>query len=90
MLSQTRNLAAAKAFFKQALTIVGHKLKRVTTDKHVAYRRAIRRILGRKVLHRTNQYLNNRIDQDHRARWVRQLRTASRKHRDARSAWIIC
>ena len=66
MLSQTRDLVAAKAFFKQALATVGHKPERVTTDKHAAYPRAIRRILGRKVLHRTNQYLNNRIEQDHR------------------------
>jgi transposase-like protein len=29
--------------------------------------RAIRRTLGRKVEHRTNKYLNNRIEQDHRA-----------------------
>ena len=40
---------------------------RVTTDKHASYPRAIRRILGRQVLHRTNQYLNNRLEQDHRA-----------------------
>ncbi len=67
MLSKTRDLVAAKAFFKQAITIVGHKPERVTTDKHAAYPRAIRHILGRKVLHRTNQYLNNRLEQDHRA-----------------------
>ncbi len=40
---------------------------RVTTDKHPAYPRAIRWILGRKVLHRTNQYLNNLTEQSHRA-----------------------
>jgi len=67
MLSTTRDLAAAKAFFKQAVVTVGHKPERVTTDKHAAYPRAIRRVLGRKVLHRTSQYLNNRIEQDHRA-----------------------
>jgi len=38
----------------------------VTTVKHASYRRAVRHILGRKVLHRTSQYLNNRIEQDHR------------------------
>ncbi len=66
MVSVTRDLAAAKAFFKQAATTVGHKPERVTTDKHAAYPRAIRRTLGRHVLHRTNQYLNNRLEQDHR------------------------
>ena len=35
-------------------------------DQHATYPRAIRRALGRHVLHRTNQYLNNRIEQDHR------------------------
>ena len=32
MLSKTRDLVAAKAFFKQAITTVGHKPDRVTTD----------------------------------------------------------
>ena len=40
---------------------------RVTTDKHPAYPKAIRWIVGRNVLHRQSQYLNNRIEQDHRA-----------------------
>ena len=67
MLSKTRDLVAAKAFFKQAIATVGHKPDRVTTDKHAAFPRAIRRLLGRKVLHRINQYLNNRLEQDHRS-----------------------
>src|SRR5512142_3056596 len=46
MLSKTRDLVAAKAFFKQAITTVGHKPDRVTADKHASYPRAIRRILG--------------------------------------------
>ncbi len=66
MLSQTRDLVAAKAFFKQAIRTVGHKPDRVTTDKHASYPRAIQHTLRRKVLHRTNQYLNNRVEQDHR------------------------
>ena len=66
MLSEKRDLRAATMFFKQAMATVGHKPERVTTDKHASYRRAVRRSLGRKVLHRTSQYLNNRIEQDHR------------------------
>src|SRR5579859_7352826 len=66
MVSVTRDLAAAKAFFKQAVASVGHKPERVTTDKHAAYPRGIRRILGRKVLHLTIQFLYNRIEHDHR------------------------
>jgi putative transposase len=66
MLSQTRDLAATTAFFKQTLDTVGHKPERVTTDGYDAYPRAIRRTLGRKVEHRTSRYLNNRVEQDHR------------------------
>ncbi len=66
MLSEKRNMAAAKRFFTQAKDVVGHKPEKVTTDGHDAYPRAIRRILGRKVVHRTSKYLNNRIEQDHR------------------------
>jgi putative transposase len=40
--------------------------ERVTTDGHDAYPRAIRETLGSDVLHRTNRYLNNRLEQDHR------------------------
>jgi transposase-like protein len=66
MLSEKRDMEAAKRFFKGAREVVGHKPEKVTTDGHDSYPRAIRRILGRKVLHRTNKYLNNRIEQDHR------------------------
>jgi DDE superfamily endonuclease len=59
MLSPTRDLGAAKAFFKQAIETVGHKPERVMTDGHGAYPQAIRRALGRKTVHRTSQYLNN-------------------------------
>jgi putative transposase len=66
MLSEHRDMETAKKFLAQAREVVGHRPVRVTTDGHDAYPRAIRRILGRKVLHRTNKYLNNRIEQDHR------------------------
>ncbi len=51
---------------KQAVTVVGHAPERVTTDGHDSYPRAIRETLGSDVLHRTNRYLNNRLEQDHR------------------------
>jgi len=68
MLSEKRDMQeeAAKEFFMRAKEVVGHRPTRVTTDGHDAYPRAIRRILGRKVQHRTNRYLNNRVEQDHR------------------------
>ena len=63
MLSEHRDMQAARRFFSQAREVVGHKPTRVTTDGHDAYPRAIRRILGHKVEHRTNKYLNNRLEQ---------------------------
>jgi putative transposase len=66
MLSERRDMAAAKRFFTLALQGVGHTPEKVTTDGHDAYPRAIRETLGPAVLHRCNQYLNNRIEQDHR------------------------
>ena len=46
-------MEAAKRFFTQALAVVGHAPERVTSD-------------GPDVFHRTNTYLNNRLEQDHR------------------------
>jgi putative transposase len=66
MLSEKRDMEAAKRFFKQAANVVGHAPERVTTDGHDSYPRAIRETLGHEVLHRCNRYLNNRIEQDHR------------------------
>jgi putative transposase len=66
LLSETRDLNAARRFFRGARAVVGHAPDRVTTDGHDAYPRAIRRTLGRKVVHRRNRYLSNRLEQDHR------------------------
>ena len=66
MLSENRDMASAKRFFAQAKDVASNKPTRVTTDGHASYPRAVRRMLGRKVVHRTNRYLNNRIEQDHR------------------------
>jgi len=66
MLSKRRDMVAARRFFKQAKEVAGHAPERVITDGHIAYPCAIRRILGRKVVHRTSRYLNNRLEQDHR------------------------
>ena len=66
MLSEHRNLTAAKRFFRSAKAVTGVIPDRVTTDGHDAYPRAIRLELGSCVWHRTNSYLNNRLEQDHR------------------------
>ena len=64
--SRNRNLAAAKRFFRSAKAVTCVIPDRVTTDGHDAYPRAIRTELGSRVRHRTNGYLNNRLEQDHR------------------------
>jgi putative transposase len=39
---------------------------RITSDGHDAYSRAIQNVFGDRVTHRTNRYLNNHLEQDHR------------------------
>ncbi|CAA9385570.1 MAG: Integrase, catalytic region, partial [uncultured Chloroflexia bacterium] len=65
MLSEHRDMDAAKRFFKGALEIAEQAPERVTTDGHDSYPRAIRETLGEDVTHRYNPYLYNRIEQDH-------------------------
>jgi putative transposase len=66
LLSEQRDMAAARRFFRQALDIAGHAPEQVTTDGHDAYPRAIRETLGDEVIHRTSRDKNKRIEQDHR------------------------
>lgn len=59
-------MEAAKQFFRQAVAVVGSVPNQVTTDGHTSYPRAIRKTMGETVHHRTNKYLNNILEQDHR------------------------
>ena len=65
-LSEHRELAAARAFFRSAKAVTGVTPDRVTTVGHDAYPSAIRTELGQHVRHQTSRYLNNRLEQDHR------------------------
>ena len=65
-LSEHRNLAAARAFFRSAKAVTGVTPDRVTADGHDAYPSAIRTELGKHVRHRTSRHLNDRLEQDHR------------------------
>jgi len=65
-LSEKRDKAAAEAFFRSARTVTGSVPERVTTDGHNSYPGAITAELGEAVHHRTNRYLNNHLEQDHR------------------------
>jgi putative transposase len=66
LLSERRDLKAARAFFRSAKVVTGVVPARVTTDGHDSYPAAIRGELGKDVRHRTSAYLNNRLEQDHR------------------------
>jgi transposase-like protein len=65
MLSETRDMAPAEKFFRSAKAVTGVTPARVTIGGHDSYPRAIQSQLGAYV-HRNSQYLNNRIEQDHR------------------------
>jgi putative transposase len=58
---------AAQRFFRQAHVVAGQAPERVTTDGHSSYLRAIRETFGEHIEHRCSRYLNNRIEQGHRA-----------------------
>jgi transposase-like protein len=66
LLSEKRDKAAARAFFRSARTVTGRVPERVTSDGHDAYPGAIKAELGEEVRHRTNRYLNTHVEQDHR------------------------
>jgi len=66
LLSEKRDMEAAKRFFARALDIAARAPAQVTTDGHDAYPRAIRETLGGEVTHRCSRFKNNRIEQDHR------------------------
>ena len=84
MLSPTRDMKAARRFFCSARSVAGFVPDRVTTDGHNSYPRAIRSTLGRNVRHRTNVYLYNRLEQDHRgSKGAFDVCAASKEHEAA-------
>lgn len=66
LLSEHCDMAVAQAFFQLAKSATGVTPNQVTTDGHGSYPPAIRSTLGRRVVHRTSAYKNNRLEQDHR------------------------
>ena len=69
LLTGKRDLAAARRFFERAID--QHDLpKSITIDKSGANMAAVRGVIadtGANILLRQNKYLNNRVEQDHRA-----------------------
>jgi putative transposase len=55
MLSEHRDLAAARAFFRSAKPVTGVTPDRVTTDGRDTYPRAIRTELGKHVRHNASE-----------------------------------
>jgi putative transposase len=66
LLSETRDKAAARAFFRSARTVTGQIPARGTSDGPTAYPGALKAAFGEAVHHRTNRYLNTHLAQDHR------------------------
>jgi putative transposase len=66
LLSEERDRAAAEVFLRSARTVTSRIPERVTSDGHDAYPGAITAELGEEVRHRSNRYLNNHLEQDHR------------------------
>ena len=73
LLSETRDLGAARRFFQKALAAPGHPRPRVVTvDGNPSYPAVIQELkrageLGRRCRCRPVPYLNNIVEQDHRA-----------------------
>jgi transposase, IS6 family len=73
LLSETRDLEAARRFFRKALAAPGHARPRViTVDGNPSYPAVIQELkragaLGRRCRCRPVPYLNNIVEQDHRA-----------------------
>ena len=70
-LSRTRDVAAAKAFFKKAIRHEGRPPHTITLDGYAASHRAVREmrddgLLPKRMKLRSSKYLNNLIEQDHR------------------------
>ena len=91
LLSLKRDAAAAKRFFQKALRSPNHPRPRVVNvDGNPAYPRAIdelkgSRELGRRCRCRPVRYLNNIVEQDHRA--IKRRVRAMQGFRSFHSAW---
>ena len=91
LLSAKRDAAAAERFLAKALGGENHPAPRViNTDEHAGYPRAIERLKATGALeencrHRPAQYLNNVLEQDHRA--IKRRVRASQHFRSFWGAW---
>ncbi len=94
-LSETRDLAAAQAFFRSAKSVTQVEPEQITTDGHTSYPKAIADELGKDVVHRTSQYKNNVLEHDHRGvkgryRPMRGFKEFAAAHRFCRAFDEVC
>jgi len=90
LLSPKRDADAAKRFFQKALGSANHRPRVINVDRNPAYPRAIdelkrARELGRRCRCRPVRYLNNVVEQDHRA--IKRRVRACQGFRSFYSAW---
>lgn len=67
MLSDTKTKETAEEFFYQCHDTAGFVPDMITTDQEAAFEHGIREVFTNQVVHRKSKYMNNRLEQDHRA-----------------------
>ena len=82
-LQARRDGAAAKRFFKRLLRSHGGELRKIATDKLRSYPVAHREVMSG-VIHETDRYANNQVEQSHEATRVRDR--GMRKFKSGRQA----
>jgi putative transposase len=87
-LSDTRDDAAAKTFFKQCFDTTGVRPKQITTDKEAALANGIEDVFKNDVKHLTSKYMNNCIEQDHRG--IKSRLKNMRGFKNIFSALVFC
>ena len=67
MLSDDKSKETAEEFFYQCYDTADFIPDMITTDKEAAFEYGIGEVFGGKAEHRKSKYMNNRLEQDHRA-----------------------
>jgi len=67
MLSDDKSEETAERFFDQCHDTAGFEPEMITTDNEASLAAAITLVFGNRVEHRKSKYMNNRLEQDHRA-----------------------
>ena len=66
LLSDKRDMDAARRFFWSAMSVAGCAPEKITTDGHPSYPQAIQDVFGKRTEHRNNWFLNRHIERNHR------------------------